>query len=874
MTRPARLLTLAVLGLAAGCSGGAGCGGCGTLDPIPGGRFTGEKVDNGMSVRLTASGIGVINTNWQVLLAQFAPGNVMNVPMKCSVNNVAIIGNLAMADQGAAGCTAESCGRMDGKCDGNDLPANIAITFHGLNLVPKAPDIVEGNLDMTIATGKLFVDSVSRNSAVCLFTSPLKCGVDFDSARSDAGPADNTFNARIKFVINQRWDKLLSFEVASIGGSAACGSSGAGAPPNCIDPADLSITTEGSCVTCGAASFDAVKTMLIGQVVSSLQGSIQDAVDDASCQKCSAGEPTCPQLAPAASTCQVDVDGGQDSGFCIDTTTQKCVPAILGVEGRMNAGAMLPGLGVPEDSQLDLSIAAGGTASCDTGINVGMRGGTREVAVADCVKAQPAPVIVALPPPAFDSSAPVGGYDLGLGVSRQFLDNALHHAGQSGVMCIAITGDKVPQLSSGLFKPIVPSLGMLTPKDEDVPMMVVLRPGASPTVRVGEGSIDPVTGKPIDPLITVTMKDLGVDFYALIDDRQVRLFTLLADVAFPLSLVFEGCTDITPAVGSLAGAITNVRATNSEIVAENLTALESLIPLFIGLAEPQLSAGMQPFALPPFGEFKLQVLTAKGLSPVAAGTGFEHLGMYAKLLRVNAACVLSAPKTHAALARSVMPKAEEMRARGQVLPWPVAVLAVRSEGAAGTAQFATRVNGGMWSDFAPAGPGGELEVSHPVFLLQGAHRIEVRSRFGEHPRAVSAPVEVGFVVDYAPPEVTLAVDREHDRLVVRARDTVSPQGALRFAYRVGQEAWGEFGPARQVDLGSVEAGGGLTVRVRDEQGNVAEAAYRVPVIATRAEAPEGSAGAVSSGGCSAAGGALGSGVLVLLAGVLVRRRRR
>ncbi len=614
-----------------------------------------------------------------------------------------------------------------------------------------------------------------------------------------------------------------------------------------------------------------MKSLLIGQVVGSLQTSIQGALDGTTCQGCSAGDPTCPQLATATSTCAVDATTGEDAGTCLDDGTGKCVPAVLGFEGRLVAAKLLPGLGAPEEAQLDLSVAAGGTASCDTGINLGMRGGALEARVADCVVPTAAPALTALSPPAFDVGAPVGGYDLGLSVSRQFVDQVLHHTEQSGTLCLSMSSDTVPLLTSGLFTPIIPSLGKLVGDGVDVPMRVALRPSAAPKVAFGAGTYDPDTKKPIDPLLTVTLNGLNVDFYALLDDRQVRLFTLTADVSVPLSLVFEGCATLTPAIGDLTGAVTNVQASNSEIVAENLEALESLIPAFIGLAEPALSSGIQPFELPPFGDFKLKVVAAKGLTPIAGTPKFEHLGLYAKLLRSTAACALTGPTTHATLARSELPRPEQMRAHGQPLPWPKAVLQVSATGSAGNAEFATRVNHGLWTDFFPAKPGGELTVAHPAFVLQGRHLIEVRSRYAEHPRAVSAPVEVGFTVDYAPPEVTLRADATRHRLEVRARDTVSAPGDLRYSYRVGNGPFCEPGPSREIDLDAVEAAGGLTVRVADEQGNTGEANYRVPTLA-RTAASDTDEGASPGAGCSATPGALGWAGLLFIAAA--RRRRR
>ena len=599
-----------------------------------------------------------------------------------------------------------------------------------------------------------------------------------------------------------------------------------------------------------------------------LQTQIQNAIATQSCETCGAGKPACPQLPGASSTCQ--------SGVCVDNATGKCVPRFLGVEGRLSPGAMLGDFGVPLDSQLDLSVAAGSTVSMDQGINLGTRAGVRVVAPASCVPALPEPQIAMVPAPNFDAEAnPGSSYHVGLGISQPFLDLTMHHAHQSGALCMNMSSATVGLINTGLFKTFLPSLGRLATRDgKDAPMMVVLRPQKVPQMKVGEGTYDPTTKKPIKPLITLAMPDLTVDFYAMIDERFVRLFSLTADVNLPLSLIFEGCSSVQPALGDIKQLVTNIRTANSEILAEDPKVLADLIPAVIGLAEPALASALKPFALPELGGFKLRVNESKGLSRIGGTEDFNHLGLYAELMPAAAMCATAAPSTQASLKRSLIPGEEQMRLAGQALPWPVAVLDVSAFGAEGTAEFAWRVDGGLWSTFLAPTAQGELEVSHPVFLLQGRHVIEVRARMAEQPHGVSAPVAVDFLVDWAAPEVSLSADRKAGVLEVSARDVITSASKLDFAYRVGEGALSAFGPERVVDLEAIEAAGGLEVQVRDEAGNVGRAFWRVPTIAERPEVgANGEALQPGAVGCNAGGGALGLWALVAGAGCLWRRRR-
>ena len=216
-----------------------------------------------------------------------------------------------------------------------------------------------------------------------------------------------------------------------------------------------------------------------------------------------------------------------------------------------------------------------------------------------------------------------------------------------------------------------------------------------------------------------------------------------------------------------------------------------------------------------------------------------------------------------------MPKAEDdAPGRHHALPWPEAVLDVRTFGTTGSAEFSFKIDDGLWTDFRPVA-NNELLVSHPRFLMQGQHVIHVRARIAEDPHAISNSKDVGFVVDWEAPEVSLQADPATDRVLVTARDVVSGD-KLQFAYRVGEGAASAFGAAREISLSAVEQQGGVTVLVRDEFGNVGQAVYRAAQVALRpdvaAEVPTPTQGA----GCSTTGGLE---LLALGALALLRRRR-
>lgn len=898
---PARLIWL-VAGVitAMGCSSMGGMGGCAALQPIPSGRYVGPKNDNAVNLRLSAQGINYLNSNWQALVDMFAMGRkvpcgspttvprpmctVLSLPVACSKPaNLNVVGSkIAIADQGGPNCTDENCGQMDGECNTTgpkaDVPANVEVMVTGFSLLPVSPDKIDAQVHLSVDTNNLLVASESRNFALCVGLSRFKCAVRFNTAQ--ASPNDNRFKATVQFSIDTRWDKLLAFSISSFSGTDVCRSGSPPLPPECLQPQDITFDGQNTCgnVYCGVADFDPVKNFVLGLISPLLQSQIRDILAGQSCQPCGTGLPACPTVGNATSICQNDV--------CKDAADNtKCVPRLLGLEGRINLGATLGSFGAPANAMMDMSFAAGSSVTVDQGLSFGTRVGLKAVNVAPCVAPMAAPPIVAVSAPNFDMEAPSralpdGGttrsYHAGLGFSSPFLNLAFHEAHQAGALCLQLDTNNVGLINTGLFKTFLPSLGKLATRDgKDAPMMVVLRPGAAPTIVVGEGTVDPVTKRPIKPLIQLALNQLSIDFYAMLDDRYARLFTLTSDIKLPMSLIFEGCDKVTPAIGDLKMLITNVRTANSEMLAEDPAVLEQLIPAVIGLAEPAVAGGLGAFSLPSLGNFKLRVTGVKGLGQVAGTETYNHLGMFAELLPATAMCAVNAPKTLAAVRASEIPKAADMRLVGQKLTWPAALLEVSAQGKDGTAEFAVKIDDGLWSEFSEADHG-LLRVSHPRFLIQGQHTISVRSRVAEDPHGISEAVALPFFVDWDAPEVRLSVDRESDLVIVKARDVLTPADQLQFAYAIGDALPGPFGAERPISLSAVEAQGGVRVLVKDTAGNVGEGRYRAAVFAagpdegpTPLSVPD--SGAPAGAGCVAAPGGV---LLSALALALLRRRRR
>lgn len=706
MIRRSWLFAWCVAGLWA-CTAPSGCA-CGGFTPLPQGSFTGTKLNTAGAARMSSQGFTTLNANATTILDVFAPGGVLQVPVPCSIEQTSLAGiplvQLAVADTGSLGCTSETCGRMNGSCDPLiDVGQAVTLNFTSLTFAPKGPDILEAKVTATVQTGPIPISSRgSGASALCVFNGRAKFTVDLDTAR--APPTSTDLALDIKFAINTKWDQLLALEVSDVGNAEAC--SGSVMPPNCIDPNDMLILNEG-CSALNIASIGAVKSLLINQLTTSLKTQISDALAEANCASCGPmGE--CPSFAAtnAMSSCE------PDAGVCLDSVTGKCVPGLLGAEGRLEVGQALGTLGAPAGSAIELSFGAGGNASANTaGLTAGLRGGAKEVAVADCV----APAMRAAPPmlalPDFDLDAPAP-YDVGLSVSGQMISEVLFRAQQSGALCLELGNETVSALESGLLSTLLPSLGVLT-EGQNVPLRIVIRPVNPPTAVVGEGTVDG-DGRPLDPLLRLNWQGVEIDAYALLDDRQARLFTVAADLSLPLGMTLDGCSGVTPVVGSLTGAITNVRVKNSEMLAEPFSVLQNLVPSLLTLAEPQLAMGLTSFTIPAFNGFQLQLVGVRGIGQVSGSQTYNHVGLYAELLSGGQMCKSKGKRVSSELVRSAVKSkdAASLEARvGQPYSW--------------------RVDRGLWSTWQKPDSMGRLQVQHPRLLLGGEHVIELRTPEGE-----------------------------------------------------------------------------------------------------------------------------------------------
>ena len=211
--------------------------------------------------------------------------------------------------------------------------------------------------------------------------------------------------------------------------------------------------------------------------------------------------------------------------------------------------------------------------------------------------------------PAYAGNTTPGGkpYHVGAGISALELDTLGHSFYESGGLCLSLGTAQVEQLSSGLLSALIPSLSDLT-RGQNSSVQLVIRPQNPPTFALGKGTfkVDGMGQKTIDdPLLSLQIKDLALDFYVYMDERMVRFMRQTADINVPLALDIDNMSQIVPILGDLSNAFGNVRVTDSSLLKEPPAQLAALFPSLLPALLGSISSSIKPIKLPDLLGLKL-----------------------------------------------------------------------------------------------------------------------------------------------------------------------------------------------------------------------------------------------------------------------------
>jgi MYXO-CTERM domain-containing protein len=668
------------------CSGG--CGGCGALEPTPGGFPPEKRNANAAQLRVTQSGFDAIEADPAGLVGSLLPGGLsIPVPASCSGDPQICCTN---------GQPVPNCGPINidlGRQAGDD---------DRLVLAP-----VQGQSQLRVTMRA----RLKTGSDLPVRAFGVNCGVNLDTTRGN--------NRDIELILP------LSFQQDATAGTTRLVVGDI--TINRLENNDIQLNGG---IACFFGNFG------IGFFIDTLKNTfseqIKGAIGDQLCKPCDSG------------------DVGECGAFATACTDNVCMKGNdclqeLGLAGRARGSSVFGSLSPGTTGAIDLYEVLGGYATSNqNGLAFGMLGGMQPGGAARDRCGPPAtdPGNVTIPVSAFfqGNTRPDTGqaFDVGIGLHASQLSQFAYAGYDGGFLCLTITGSTITQLSTDTFSLLSRSLGRLVA--ENSPMAVGLRPQSPPEITLGRNLFtDDGNGNftLTEPLLDLRFQQMEIDFFASIDDQYVRVFTVVTDVRFPIGLQTTGMGELQPVIGDTDNAFTNIMVKNSEALTEAPADLAALFPSILNLALPQLSSGLSPISLPALGNLQLAV------ADVTAVDNSQFLAIFANLVPAQMPRPVD---TRVALGDIYEPPTDVVAApaRWRSARAPEIQLSLGGD-RGGDLEWSYRLDRGSWT---PWSTNPRPTVRSNVLWLPGTHVIEVRARERGKPWTIdltpaSVDVELG-----------------------------------------------------------------------------------------------------------------------------------
>ena len=753
------------------CSGGGGCSSCTAcgIYPIPGGYPTAERIDNAAQVRLTSSGIGYIEDNIDPIVGTLLPGG-LDFPIPRS--SFSFVGTATV-------------------CPDSDCVAHLEI--RSIDIVPTAPNRLRAHIEVYIQ---------SRDTSGTPRGLPIDYWACSGNINLDSGPGSRPivgFNADIVFAEETR-DPRTGYTRLIVENAALD-------PSQPIENQDIEVR---DCLLSGLVNL--FRGQLVGLLEGQLSGLLDSAIGDNLCT--TRGDYGCP-------TGTFSVPDEDPASICRfgPAASAECVPMLLGMDGRGDlGGTLIGGFSPGTHAYAQILLASGGDGEAvNEGMSLFFYGGfmgtdrtfTETPAHHSCVPVIEPPPLPTIPrTDAFRGNVIPGTTNethVGIGLAEDYLNYAGYGMFDSGALCIGAGTRLSQQLSTGLVSAAVMSLPDLTFPEGASALTISVRPQQPPTFTVGAGT-------DTDPLLTIALPEVQIDFYVWSTERYIRFMTFQTDLTIRMNLVVEG-GQIVPMILGVDSA--NSSVSNSELLSERPDALAGTLETIIGSFAGMLTSGLSGFDLPAIMGFNL-VVPEGGITNVSEG-GDNFLGIFANLALAGPAPVVlptetSLEVTDLDLDRESMDPAHWAQGPGNRL-W----LSFGAQGPLGVEyEYSYRVDGGPWSAWTTDE---RIQISDDILLLQARHEVEARARvLGEPASTDPTPAMAEVLVDILPP--TLNVARTVEGIEVHAEDLISPAESLEYRFFV-DSAWTDWGT--QASLSLPTDAEGVLVEVRDESGNVGRA---------------------------------------------------
>jgi len=653
------------------------------------------------------------------------------------------------------------------------------------------------------------------------------------------------------------------------------------------------------CSDCGFASgvcsaitnSSLIKNAVVGQLKGGLQDQIKGLLAD---QLCTAPNPAMTPTCPTGSK-----PDGANKKCVYNSDANKCVPTLLGMDGRMDLSSALKSISPGATGGLDIVLAAGGAMKpfpnldadnvgypghTKNGVTLGMLGGAEAQPVSQCVPRADLKLPTGIPVPDELTKDDIGGFPagtpahhVGIALAGRFLNYAFGGAYNSGLLCLGVTTEQLEQLNSGLLSLLIPSIKKLSYQQKPASLAIATRPQSPPEVKIGAGK-DIKT----DPLLSIGLKKFAVDFYVFSYDRYVRAFTFEGDVTIPVNLTTAKSAKnpnggLLPTIGDLK--IANAKVSNNDLLTDDPAAVASgLQGILSGLVGQAVGGGISPVDVS-------GALSSLGLGLTIPEGGIrkltkdqdEFIGIFANLSKAGSTASLESDTRAKLVGKEVHPEAMDLGGYEKAkLPILTVELGSSADDGKNVIEYSYKFDTGLPSAWTRDKT---LKIQEDYLYLQGNHKLYVSSRVVGAPETEDlTPAEIPFRIDVLPPELDL--EASSAGYTLRAHDFVSPDDKLEVRTRlVGANGPGEMSAWTPLakDMAIPKTEGDVEIEVRDEEGNIGRTSSAI--IRGRNDSSLGTAG--GCGGCSTPGskqsdtGGLLAGMAVLAGlGLLVMRRRR
>ena len=769
-----------------GCSQMDGCEG-----PVVSYPAEGLKVDRAVQVHLTERGLNTMEGAIVPLLASqiggTGGGNTLSICLPKTTDSFEICGDLGADPATPSFCADQTLGcQLDLNVE--EIQINPIDNGDGTSSA-LSPD----NLEVRVIVGEM--DEII----------PIKQGIIECDIHAWLEPGQTiSFETEVEFNINATSDytelRLLDTETG-------------------VNVDQLNIEADGFC---SIGNIPELQDFVKSQLNLVMRPLIVDAAESALCKPCVTSD-----------ECPLNAACDAETSICVSTITDQCIARDLGLEGYFELGSLLSAVTPGLEAGLYYSAYAATYADSENTtdrLSLGLQAGFTSDHN-DCVNyVEPPSAQAMMRAPELEAiNAPNGDpYGVSIGISKRALDHALWALYNSGVLCLEVSSSTIEQISTSALIAFLPSIRKIAGNDPQ-PAKLKLFPNKPPYVRFGSGEVIDNNGELtlVEPPITIVIEDLDIDLYAFAFGRYVRLFTINTQVEFGIGLVTTANNELQILLGDTSNIFQNIVVTNNELLSDDVSKIETLLPTLVQIALPLLTDSLaDPIALPDLLGFKLDIVQTTGIGNNTV------LGVFADL-EYNPSTTGQlgfSVDTDARLQEVIAPIGDYVQADGTLAPInsrdavalsPRVLLSVTSQRPAqveGIPAFSYRVDGGLWSAFST---GDTLDVQSALFMMQGMHKIEVRSQLQGQPDTLDpTPTSLDVLIDWSAPAI-LSIVEENQIATITAEDAVDSPEQLTFRHRVLPGDWSEWHASPVVDLSDYE---GRQVRfeaeARDQSGNL------------------------------------------------------